>query len=124
MLTIGTCGPCGAHRYYIHDRDHNYWNGSGWTTNPREAHLWADASEAASKMHDIMLTLPGGLQRFVVPVVIEVKSGEPVSAEALREWLDRAVSVFVDASQGTGPGESMVMLQFGWHKAKETNDGL
>lgn len=123
MLVIGACGPCNAHRYYIYDREHNYWNGSGWTTKHKEAHLWADPSEAAATMHEIMLTLPGGLQRFLVPVVIEVKSLEPVSAEALREWLDKAVQVFVDASHGTGPGESMVMLQLSWDKVKEVNDG-
>ena len=30
MLIIGTCGPCSAHRYFIHDQDHNYWNGETW----------------------------------------------------------------------------------------------
>lgn len=119
MLSIGTCGPCNAHRFFIHDRDWNYWSGSGWAKNHKDAHLWADVDDVAHKMHEIMLALPGSLQRFVVPIVVEVKSLEPVTAEALRKWLDQAVQVALDASHGTGPGESMVMLQLDWNATEE-----
>ena len=119
MLIIGNCGPCNAHRFFIHDTDWNYWTGETWTKDYKQAALYADADEIAAKMHELMLALPGTLQRFVVPVVVEVKSQEPVSAEALREWMNRAIEVSIDAAHGTGPGESMVMLQLDWNVAKE-----
>ena len=64
-LTIGTCGPEHARRYYIVDQDHNYWNepNQTWTTNPKEAGLFADQAEVAATLHDLMVTqVPGILQ--------------------------------------------------------------
>jgi hypothetical protein len=44
--------------------------------------------------------------------------------EALRAWLDRAVEIFINAKHGTGPGQSMVMMQIDWERLtkKEVED--
>jgi hypothetical protein len=62
-----------------------------------------------------MLTeVPGALHIFAAPVTIFVKTIEPVDAKALESWLSVAFQGVLDASHGTGPGNSMVMLQFAW----------
>lgn len=120
-LMIGACGPAYSPRFFIVDQYCNYWNESGWTKNLSEAGLFADPNEVAKKMHDILLNeVPGELVRFVAPVIVEIKTGHSVSLKALQAWLDKAVEVFIDARQGTGPApESMVMLRIDWDKLKE-----
>ena len=125
-LDVVTCGPEHARRYYIVDEDHNYWNEKDqtWTKNPKEAGLFADAAEVGSKMHDLMVTrCPGVLQRFVVPVVVEVKGPEPITAEVLAEWLDTAVQISFNDPHSTGPGGSMVMMRMDWPQLEEISDG-
>ena len=88
---MGTCGPEHARRYYIVDQDHNYRNEKDqtWTTNPREAGLFAGEAGVAATLHDLMVTqVPGILRRFVVPVVVEMKGMEPITAGATGTPLD------------------------------------
>ena len=120
MLVIDVCGPKYARRYFLKDREGNFWGEKGWTKNPREATLFADGNEVSKKMHDLMLTqVPGKLHTFVAPVVVEVKCDEHVDPEALQDWLNQAVQVFMDAKHGTGPGQSMTMLRIDWNDLKE-----
>jgi hypothetical protein len=124
-LTVGTCGPEHARRYFIVDQDHNFWNEKDqtWTANPREAGLFADQAEVAATLHDLMVTqVPGILQRFIVPVVVEVKGTEPITVEALAEWLDTAVEILPSDPHGTGPGGAMVMMRMDVPQLEETSD--
>ena len=124
-MAVGICGPEHARRYFIVDQDRNYWNEQEqtWTTNPKEAGLFADPATATNKVHDLMLAeVPGALQRFVFPVLVEVKGIEPITADALVKWFSVAVQVSFDATYGTGPGESMVMMRMDWHRLEETSE--
>ena len=125
-LDVITCGPKHARRYYIVDGNHNYWNDTDqtWTRNPQEAELFADKAEVADKMHNLMVTqVPGLLQRFVAPVVVEVKTAEPITAEMLAQWLDEAVQIWLDINHGTGPTDnSIVMLRLDWPQLADVSD--
>jgi hypothetical protein len=124
MLVIDVCGPKYARRYFLKDREGNFWGEKGWTTNPREATLFADGNEVTKKMHDLMMSqVPGVVHRFTAPVAIEVKSPEPADQNALQEWLDKAVQVFMNAKHGTGPGQSMVMLCIDWNELNKEREG-
>jgi hypothetical protein len=120
-----TCGPEHALRYCIVDEDQNYWNerDQTWTKNPKEAGLFADVAEVGSKMHDLMVTqVSGVLQRFVAPVVVEVRGPEPITAEMLAAWLETAVQISCNDPHGNGPGESMVMLRMDWPQLDDISD--
>ena len=119
------CGPSFARRFFLSDDDGNFWNGHTWTSNFQDAELWADADEAAWKMHDLMKAqVPGALYQFVAPVFVDVKSEEPVDLVELQAWLDKAVKVFMNAKHGVGPGDAMVMLRIDWEdlKKRELNE--
>jgi hypothetical protein len=120
-----TCGPEHALRYCIVDEDQNYWNerDQTWTKNPKEAGLFADAAEVGSKMHDLMVTqVSGVLQRFVAPVVVEVRGPVPITAEMLAAWLETAVQISCNDLHSNGPGESMVMLRMDWPQLEDISD--
>ena len=124
-LAVGICGPEDARRFYIVDQDRNYWNENEqtWTTNPKEAGLFAVVTAVTSKVHDLLLAeVPGVVQRFIFPVLVEVKTTEPITADALVKWFSVAVQVSFDATYGTGPGESMVMMRMDWHQLEETSE--
>jgi len=123
-LLIDACGPEFARRYFLTDGENNYWNEKGqtWTEDFKEAGLWSDGDEVGRKMHDLMLALPGQLLRFVAPILVQVKTEQPEDLKTLRAWLDRAVEVYINAKHGTGPGQSMVMMQIDWVELKETTD--
>ncbi len=126
-LMIDACGPEFARRYFLTDGANNFWNEKGqcWTKDFKEAGLWSDGDEVGRKMHDLMMALPGQLLRFVAPILVEVKSTEPVDIAELQEWLDRAIEVFINAKHGVGPGQSMVMMQIDWEQLdKKENDDV
>jgi hypothetical protein len=115
---IDACGPAYARRFFLTDGGEHRWHETeGW--NPKEATLFATADAAGRKMHELMQALPGQLYRFMAPLIVEVKSPMPVDLAALQEWLDKAVEVYINATHGVGPGECMVMIQFGWDELKE-----
>ena len=124
-LIIDACGPEYSRRFFLKDGEGSYWNERDrtWTKDLCDAGLWADLQEVHDKMHDLMLAqMPGELQTFTAPVVIEVKSTEAVDAVALQQWLDKAVQVFMNAQHGVGPAQCMVMLRIDWEEIKETSD--
>jgi hypothetical protein len=85
--------------------------------------LFADQAEVAATLHDLMVTqVPGILQRFVVPVVVEVKGMELITVEALAEWLDTAVEITLSDPHSTGPGGAMVMMRMDVPQLEETSD--
>jgi hypothetical protein len=126
-LLIDACGPEFALRYFLTDGESNFWNEKNqcWTKDFNEAGLWADVNEIGQKMHDLMMTqIPGELHQFTAPILVKVKTEQPVDVAALQEWLNRAVEIYINAKHGTGPGQSMVMLQIDWDQLiqKENND--
>ena len=124
-LIVDACGPEYARRFFLKDGEGNFWNEQGqtWTGNFVEAGLWADGNEIAEKMHELMMSqIPGELHTFVAPVVVEVKSQGPVDVQALQNWLNEAVSVFMNAQKGVGPDGCMVMLHIDWEEIKETDN--
>jgi hypothetical protein len=64
----------------------------------------------------------GVLQRFVAPVVVEVKGPEPITAEVLAAWLEAAVQISCNDPHSNGPGESMVMLRMDWPQLDDISD--
>ena len=126
-LIIDACGPEFARRFFLKDGEGNFWNerDQTWTGDFSEAGLWADLQEVHDKMHDLMLAqMPGELQLFTAPVVIEVKSTESVDIPALQQWLDKAVQVFMNAQHGVGPAQCMVMLRIDWQDLKKENSDV
>jgi len=125
-LDVITFGPDDDRRYYIVDEDHTYWNEKDqtWTKNPKEAGVFADEAEVGSKMHQLMVTqVPGIVQRFVAPIIVEVKTTEPITVEALAKWLEKAVRVLPAGDHGNGPTEnSMILLRMDWPQLEDISE--
>ena len=68
--------------------------------------------------------MPGILQRFIVPVVVELKGMEPITAEALAEWLDTAVEISLSDPHSAGPGGAMVMMRMDVPQLEETSEDI
>ena len=122
MLIIDACGPAFARRFFLKDGKGNFWNENGqcWTHTFQDAARFSNQDDIGERMHELMLQIPGKLQTFVAPIVVEVKAQEPVDLEALQDWLDKAVQVFLNARHGTGPTkQSMAMMRICWNHLKE-----
>ena len=125
-MKVCLCGPFYAYRFFLTDDENNYWNeyGQTWTENFQEAALFANCDEAEEVMHDRMLRqIPGELHSFTAPVVVTLKTSEPVDLVAFQAWLNERVQLWIDASNARGPspgpGESLVMVQIGWKDLKK-----
>ena len=123
---VEACGPYYAYRFFLTDGENNYWNefGQTWTENFEEATLFADCDEAEELMHDLIFRqIPGELHSFTAPVVVTLKTSEPVDLAALQAWLNDYVQMWIDASNcrgpSPGPGESLVMVEIGWKELKK-----
>ena len=124
-MIIDGCGPQYALRLFIKDGEGNYWNDKdgAWTSNFKDASLWVSASEIGEKQKELMLSqIPGEVQSFAVPLFVDVKAPEEVNIYELRKWLKEAVEIFMNAQHGTGPGDSMVMLNIDWEDLQSKED--
>jgi hypothetical protein len=117
VIYIEPTGPPYAPRWRIVDGDQNYWNErNAWVTDPTEASLYTDYDEAATKLHELMLSqVPGTLSTFAFMVTVEVK-GNSVSIPDLHEWLLEHVQVTL---AGGLINESMVVLLVEWNTLEE-----
>ena len=125
-IFVQVCGPDYAPRFCLEDGQSKYWNDDKqtWVYDRRERTLWAHEDKIMRKQGELMLTeVSGTLQTFVVPLNIKVKSEQPVDIKDLQRWLDEAVQFGIDGNQhGTGPNDSMTMLEVCWDEIKETNE--
>lgn len=123
-LIVDSCGPEYARRFFLRDGN-NYWNdiAATWSTNPKDATLFADASKISDKQRELMLQIPGEVQNFVAPLFVEVKDSERVDLASLKAWLAQAVQVWMNSTYGTGPSDdSMVMLSLNWDELMRRED--
>ena len=125
-MKVCLCGPIYAYRFFLADGENNYWNefGQTWTENFKEATLFDDCDEAEEVMHDLLLRqIPGQLHSFTAPVVVTLKTSEPVDLAAFQAWLNDWAQLWIAASNARGPspgpGESLVMVQIGWKDLKK-----
>ena len=63
-----------------------------------------------------MLTqIPGELQTFAAPVVVDVKARRESTSTTFEGMADKAVQVWMNSNYGTGPGtDSMAMIRVDW----------
>ena len=116
-------------RYYIVDQDENFYTGSGWDKNQKNACAFASHEEAATKVQALykeQLKTKKNVQQFVLPIVFDVYSDRKVTDEELRNCLFNALKINFDyVSCGTGPGKDCgVVANTFPQQLKEFQDGF
>lgn len=101
-------------RFIITEEGGEVWTGEGWSKDQGKAILFACpgvASRASQKVMRQQFSDLGCVERFNVPIHVEVRSQQGIDPEELREWLVRAADFRVAyGTFGTGPTEESLVL--------------
>lgn len=109
-------------RFLISRSDGQVFDGTGWNPDSGRAAIFNESQAVACQYNALQEEMCRGwvLQEFVVPLNIRVRSAQPFPKEALEEYLERAISIFLDQDKGDGPVEnSMVQLDVTWRQLQE-----
>jgi hypothetical protein len=105
-------------RFVIEDEKGRKWTGRRFTTiHPEEALLFAGYVAAAREVQRVLKSNFKGVEpkRYMVPMMVEVYSVEPVDPTLIVHYLTQSVSVHVNtAKYGNGPNESLVLSAVHW----------
>jgi hypothetical protein len=115
-------------RYVIIESSGKVWTGKRWGTRPQRPLLFADADEAA-KVAQILFQHEYRdatcVERFVVPIYIEVRSQSGIDPDDLKRWLRKALTVQI--AYGTfsnGPtDDSLVLVNVDWSGFVRSEEG-
>lgn len=122
-MKIEVCGKPEFKRFYIVNSQKRYWNGSGWTKNFRQAHLWADWHAASYQYRHLEDAMQKGKKERKYQGVIDVTvfSNTSYTPEQLQVYLAKAIAIVLDhEAHGTGPvPDSMVRVDINWEKLNE-----
>jgi hypothetical protein len=124
---IATRGSPEFPRFLIVEPHGQVWSGTLWTPYEREGLLFADSDEAATESQNLLreqhIDRPHHAE-YLVPILIEVLSDEPMSKEAVVSWLRKALRFEINyAEHGTGPTDgSCVLLGLQWWKIKNRTE--
>lgn len=106
-------------RFYIQDEKDRFWTGSEFQSGPQRPTLYADDFEVCSTVHRILKGYFPDVEpvRYVVPMVVEVFSHEPVHVSDIAQYLSGAARLQMDLPKhGNGPGSSLVLPRIDWHR--------
>lgn len=121
-LVLEAVGTQEFPRWRIASTDKEYWDGNDWVADPRKGLLYADVGLAARDSDELLRLQYGDkpcLKRVTVPLMVEVRSDQPIDPEALKAWLKKAATMYVDYRQhGNGPDNSLALLAINWEEVK------
>lgn len=109
-------------RFIISRSDEQVFDGAGWNPDRGRAAMYSEGQHVALAFNALQEEMyrKWPIQEFVVPLNIRVRSAHPFSKEALEEYLERAVSIFLDQEKGDGPVEnSVVQLDVTWREMRQ-----
>ena len=122
VINLEPVGTTTFPRWIIASKDGRFWNGNVWASKRKEALLFAHLLEASRAVEEIQRHEYGNkpcLKRITVPLVIEVRSDEPVDPETLKAWIKKAATMYVDYQKnGNGPEGSLVLIGINWEEIK------
>lgn len=104
-------------RFWIEDQDDRVWTGERFDSVGGS--LFADLNDAALEVQNILKGHFEGAEprRYVVPLVVEVYSHDPVSVAEIAHYLSRSSRLQIDSHEdGNGPGNSLVLPRIEWHR--------
>lgn len=124
---LATRGSPAFPRFVISEPSGLYWSGILWTPHQREALLFCDGEEATAECDDIRRQEHGAKTEqvdYVVPVVIEAMSEQPLNPEELVVWIQQALVFQMDyGNHGNGPTpDSCVLLTIHWDRIKRKEE--
>jgi hypothetical protein len=107
-----------SQRFVIEDEEGRKWTGQHFTTiHPEAARLYASYIPAAHEVQRILKDSFKGVEpkRYMVPIMVEVYSVEPVDPTLIVHHLAKSVTVHLDtAKYGHGPQDSLVLSTIHW----------
>ena len=112
-------------RFVIGNQLAQVWTGEGWSNDEVDGLLFADESEIAEVVRELLLGAyeDKSVFRFVCPFQIEIRSDTPPDLEAVRWWLIRAARLYADSTFGNGPGDdSLALLSIIWFDLKKAEE--
>ena len=122
VITLEAVGTKQFPRWRIATRDSRYWDGKDWTAKRNAALLYADPGVAAKDADEILRLQYADqpcIRRITVPLLIEVRSDQQIDVEALKTWIKKAATLYVDYRQhGNGPENSLVLLSINWEEIR------
>jgi hypothetical protein len=111
-------------RFFIEDEKEQVWTGSQFEKAGLPA-LFASPFGVRSAYHDILKGYFPGVTpvRYVVPLVVEVYSHQPLHISEVAKYLAKTASLQMDIPQnGNGPGDSLVLARIDWHRIEEPKE--
>lgn len=124
VLTVIPKGSPQHPRFVIADQFSMVWTGDAWSPDETEGLLFADEDEVASAVRELLLGAYDDtpVVRFVAPLVVELRSHEPVDIESVRSWLMRAARLYTNTDFGNGPDDSLALLSINWFDLKKAEE--
>lgn len=113
-------------RYYIQDDRDRVWTGDKFQSGKRPT-LYADDFEVRSTVHRILKGYFPGVEpvKYVVPMVVEVFSHEPLHISEVAQYLSCTASLQMDLPKhGNGPGTSLVLSRIDWHRMEQETSNV
>jgi len=114
-------------RFYIRDEKDRLWTGGEFQPGPQRPTLYADDFEVCSTVHRILKGYFPDVEPFsyVVPMVIEVYSHEPLPMSEVAQYLSRTARLQMNLPQnGNGPGNSLVLPRIDWHRMEQESSNV
>ena len=102
------------------DQHQRVWTGRDWSTDEEDAVLFANMKDVAKVTTKLLCesTTDRPSFKFVAPVEIEVRAGEPPDLTALMVWVIRSARLFVDYRQ-PGLADVTAILSIDWTEMRE-----
>jgi hypothetical protein len=108
-----TAGTDEARRFIVQQHDGRFWDGRKWTGRLDAARLYYQLTDAQAVCRSIQRRRWKGkkIRHFHCQLTVTVAGDDPVSADAVREYLRRALHLNIDvAAHGDGPGDTFVAV--------------
>lgn len=114
-------------RFFIRDEKDRVWTGDKFQPGTQRPTLYADDFDVCSTVHKILKGYFPGVEpvRYVVPMVVEVYSHEPVPESEIAQYLSRTATLQMNLPKhGNGPGSSLVLPRIDWHRMEQETSNV
>lgn len=113
FVTVRYTGQDATRRFLVQKRDGQFWTGRRWADRLDAARLYHCLRDAQLACLSIQRRRWRGkrVRKYRCELTVTVAGNEPVTADAVREYLLRALNLNIDVvAHGDGPGQSVVVV--------------
>lgn len=117
IVSLTAAGSDEHPRFTLTNQQNLVWNGECFTSDAKQALLYADLRTASREMQQVLLKHYRHKRRrfFIAPLLIELFADEDVSDGELIEWLSATTYLHMDTpTNGNGPKDGLVLLRIHW----------